>query len=211
MPSQNPRVDQLVVEGKNDRHVIWALCKHHDLPQTFEVESAEDGIESLLQSLPVRLKRPGIRRFGIVIDADEKPEQRWQAVRDRFDRAGYPHIPEQPTATGYVLDGYALRMGIWMMPNNSLTGNVEDFSRLLIHAQDPLLLSVEDTVAEIERQNIQRYRPAHRAKAILHTWLAWQDPPGMPMGTAITAKALNPDSPIATEFVGWLRRLFVDE
>jgi hypothetical protein len=27
-----------LVEGKNDRHVIWALCQQYQLPETFSVE-----------------------------------------------------------------------------------------------------------------------------------------------------------------------------
>ncbi|RLT43393.1 MAG: hypothetical protein DWI57_04410 [Chloroflexi bacterium] len=210
MLSQNPFVDQLLVEGKNDRHVIWALCKHYAVPQTFKVETIEDGIESLLRELSPRLKRPGMRKLGVVIDADENPTQRWQAVSNRLQQIGYLSIPKQPDTAGFVLDSLSLpRIGVWMMPNNALTGNIEDFSRLLIDSADPLILMAEETVAALEQRNMQRYRPAHRSKSLLHTWLAWQDPPGMPMGTALTAKALNPESPLAAQFVDWIQRLFV--
>ena len=32
-----PKPQQLLVEGKNDRHVIWALCEQYQLPETFSV------------------------------------------------------------------------------------------------------------------------------------------------------------------------------
>ncbi|WP_017747858.1 DUF3226 domain-containing protein [Scytonema hofmannii] len=84
---------QLVVEGKNDRHVIWALCEQHQLPETFSVEVpfAEDGqgIEVLLAELPIRLKQENLRTLGIVIDADRDLSARWQAVRQRFNENGY--------------------------------------------------------------------------------------------------------------------------
>ena len=59
MPKQiNPK--QLLVEGKNDRHVIWALCGIYQLPQTFSVEIAQErgteGIEALLSGLPARIE-----------------------------------------------------------------------------------------------------------------------------------------------------------
>jgi hypothetical protein len=50
--------------------------------------------------------------------------------------------------------------------------------------------------------------PKHCSKAFIHTWLAWQKDPGLPMGRAITAKALSADSAIAVSFVNWLNRLF---
>jgi hypothetical protein len=34
MPKR-PKPRQLLVEGKNDRHVIWALCNQYQLPETF--------------------------------------------------------------------------------------------------------------------------------------------------------------------------------
>ena len=47
-----------------------------------------------------------------------------------------------------------------------------------------------------------------KMKAILHAWLAWQEEPGCPYGTAIRAKYFGDDSPAATKFVAWFRRLF---
>ncbi len=40
-----PKPQQLLVVGKNERHVIWALCGQHQLPETFSVEvpMEEDG------------------------------------------------------------------------------------------------------------------------------------------------------------------------
>ena len=45
-------------------------------------------------------------------------------------------------------------------------------------------------------------------KAVLHTWLAWQEEPGLPYGTAIRARYFRHDSPVAECFVRWFRRVF---
>jgi hypothetical protein len=52
----------LLVEGKNDQHVIWALCARHELPDTFSVETPEDaeGIGAVLAGLQIRLVTPYI-------------------------------------------------------------------------------------------------------------------------------------------------------
>jgi hypothetical protein len=42
----------------------------------------------------------------------------------------------------------------------------------------------------------------------IHTWLAWQKRPGIPMGLAITAHYLDASAPAAQLFVRWIRRLF---
>jgi hypothetical protein len=49
---------------------------------------------------------------------------------------------------------------------------------------------------------------ARRRKAVLHAWLAWQPKPGLPYGTAITARYLGHDSPAALGFVEWFQRVF---
>ncbi|MEL6788555.1 MAG: DUF3226 domain-containing protein [Cyanobacteria bacterium J06607_15] len=48
-----------------------------------------------------------------------------------------------------------------------------------------------------------------KLKVFIHSWLALQKKPGMPMGQAITAKALAYDSAIAFQFISWLKNLFV--
>ena len=49
---------------------------------------------------------------------------------------------------------------------------------------------------------------APRCKHLSHTWLAWQETAGMPMGQAITARVLRHDCAIALTFVKWLQHLF---
>lgn len=51
-------------------------------------------------------------------------------------------------------------------------------------------------------------KPAPFEKANLHTWLAWQDEPGYPPGTALTRQLLDPHKETAAPFVKWFRNLF---
>jgi hypothetical protein len=46
-------------------------------------------------------------------------------------------------------------------------------------------------------------------KADIHTFLAWQARPGVPMGLAIGAKYLLADTPETQKFLTWARRLFL--
>jgi len=95
------------------------------------------------------------------------------------------------------------------MPNNRLPGMLEDFVRMLIPGGDALVPEAEGALSIIEGKRLRRYAPQYRPKAFIHTWLAWQEEPGKPMGLAITKKDLNPGSPQADVFVAWLRRLFL--
>ncbi|GAC1468243.1 MAG: hypothetical protein PVS3B1_23760 [Ktedonobacteraceae bacterium] len=42
----------------------------------------------------------------------------------------------------------------------------------------------------------------------LHTWLAWQEEPGTPMGQAITKRYVDASSPHALPLISWFRRVF---
>jgi len=201
----------LLVEGKNDQHVIWALCQQHQLPETFSVEipRSREGIEGLLDVLPVRLSARGLKALGVVVDADQDLLARWQALKDRLTARGHVDIPATPPASGWVSSQPELpRVGVWLMPDNQLPGMLEDFVRYLIPPDDALRPKAEAVLLEIEQAGLNRYKPVHRPKALIHSWLAWQENPGMPMGQAITAQVLHHNSPTANSFISWLKRLF---
>ena len=212
MPKK-PKPRQLLVEGKNDRHVIWALCNQYQLPETFSLvvpeEDGTEGIEALLAGLPARLDEPKLETLGIVVDADQDLAARWQALRDRLIASGYPNIPKVPPAQGWIdAPPDRPRVGVWLMPDNQLPGMLEDFVARLMLPDDALRPKAEAILQEIERDCLNCYTLVHRPKALIHTWLAWQETPGMPMGQAITARVLRHDSPVALSFVEWLRCLF---
>ncbi len=204
---------QLLVEGKNDRHVIWVLCLMYQLPETFSVEVANvsetEGIEALLNGLPLKLREKNLEILGIVVDADQDLAARWQAVKSRLRASGYQDIPETPPQLGFVhIEPELPKVGVWLMPNNQLPGMLEDFVKCFIPNDDRLLPKAELVLQEIEQANLNPYTLIHRPKALIHTWLAWQEKPGMPMGQAITARVLYYDSAPAIIFVEWLKRLF---
>ncbi|MCU0544737.1 MAG: hypothetical protein MUE44_21640 [Oscillatoriaceae cyanobacterium Prado104] len=210
-----PKPQQLLVEGKNDRHVIWALCQQYQLPETFSVEVPQEdgteGIEALLNGLPERLKAENLRTLGIVVDADRNLSARWQSIQYKLSSIGYRDLPQSPPPEGWVCpspDPYLPRVGVWLMPNNQLPGMLEDFVAYLIPDGDALLPKAEAILQEIEQAKLNRYTLIHHPKALIHTWLAWQKTPAMPMGQAITAQVLNSNCPIALIFLEWLKHLF---
>lgn len=215
-PKANPQ--QLLVEGKNDRHVIWALCQKYDVPETFSVEivvnddkrhQETQGIEELLASLPVKLDEENLRTLGIVIDADQNVAARWQAISNKLRDFGYQNIPQIPLEKGWIdIQPEKPKIGVWLMPDNKLPGMLEDFVAYLIPTEDQLKIKVAKILEEIESEKLNSYSLTHRQKVFIHTWLAWQEKPGMPMGQAITAKVLAHDSAIASTFVTWLNKLF---
>lgn len=202
-------VYQLLVEGKDDVKVIGALCAKHNLPDVINIETPKDeGIEALLRQLPVKFREENWRTLGIVVDADQDISARWQAIKDRLAANGYADIPPSPPLTGWISPILPKRVGVWLMPDNQLPGMLEDFAAFLIPTNDLLRPKADAVLQEIEQAGLNRYPKAHHPKALIHTWLAWQEPPGMPMGLAVTATALRHDAPTANAFVDWLKRLF---
>jgi hypothetical protein len=185
--------EYLLVEGNSDLQVIKALCGWHGLSEpAIEMPRRGGGIEALLESVPLRLREDRLRVLGIVVDADRPLFSRWQALRDRLRGSGYGSVSAALPATGWISDERDLpRVGVWMMPDNESPGMLEDFAARLIPAGDGLLARAEAVLQEIEDAGLNRYTPVHRSKALIHTWLAWQETPGQPLGQAITAEFGN--------------------
>ncbi len=200
----------LLVEGNDDEHVMKHVCGTRSVQRIDEIKP-QGNVEQLLENLPVRLKESDVKILGVVIDADTDLAARWQSLRDRLAEAGYRSIPADPLPDGTILDppaGTLLpRVGIWIMPNNQTKGILEDFLRFLIPEESRLFKHVQASVANIPNGE-RRFSQLAEPKAIVHTWLAWQKEPGKPLGTAITARYLDPDVEQVSILVSWLNRLF---
>ena len=210
--SRNDSTYRLLVEGKNDQHVIWNLAERLRLKETFEVV-AKESYQQLLEALPVVLKGTNVvERLGIVVDADESSVAHWQAIRNILLKSGfYSNLPEMLPVDGLIIepdDKEQLIVGVWIMPDNRLSGMMEDFVACMIPEGDLLLDKANATLKHLEENGLNRYKSMHHAKARIHTWLAWQDEPGMPMGTAITCRVLSTDKELCGRFVSWLCKLF---
>jgi hypothetical protein len=200
----------LLVEGTDDEHVLKHLCGQRQVPVIDEI-IPQGSIQRLLESFPVRLKESDIQVLGIVIDADTDIAARWNSVKDRLIAAGYPQVPEQPSPAGTILDSphsSALpRFGVWIMPNNQTRGILEDFLRFLVPVDSNLFSHVQSCVARIPASE-KRFSSFAEPKAIIHTWLAWQEYPGRPLGTAITARFLDANVVQVDVLIAWINRLF---
>ena len=204
---------KLLVEGNEDVHVILAFWNNAKLPEKFDIIDCHN-ITNLLDILKLRLTTPQThKRIGIVVDADTKISARWDAIRNRLDATGkYKCKNLQLPSDGLILnsiDPEYPTIGVWVMPNNNLPGMLEDFVVTLSEPGDPLMEKTDDVLRQLESEGIQKYKAVHRTKAKIHTYLAWQDEPGKPMGTSITAHVLNPNRPNGQLFLDWLKRLFL--
>ena len=126
----HPRV--LLVEGPDDKHVVIHLSERSGLAQNFWLSLRRKAKISCSIPLKWRSTYPGRTVLGIVLDANDDPNARWQALTDRLNRLrqedhfDLPELPEQPDPSGTIIEG-RLRIGIWLMPDNRSTGELEDF------------------------------------------------------------------------------------
>ena len=217
----------LMVEGRDDWFVIKNLLLAHAVKlversdQELEVTCndvtatvgysayGEGGIPELLKSLPVRLKQSGLDRLVVVVDADTDLSARWASVTDVLARAGAETPLGSPHAGG---TRFSIPSGptvdVWVMPDNSVAGMLEDFLRALVPKECSLLPQVDGFIASLPAAP-NRYREAHRAKAVIHTWLSIQDPPGRPLGQAVMNRMVDPFHEPGTVFVTWLKNALV--
>jgi hypothetical protein len=198
----------LVVEGPDDKHVMWAILKHHAFSPVFAIKD-EGGYEALRDRIGVRLK-PGtdLERFGIVVDADTEIQPRWESIKGALVKAGYQGVPDLPDSKGTIVEDEILpRVGVWIMPDNTVPGMLEDYMTFLIHENDGLLEHARKSMNEIPLAD-KRFSEIHQSKALIHTWLAWQETPGIPLGQAITRRFFDADRPAVVDFLNWLTRLF---
>ena len=201
-----------MVEGTDDENVLKHICGNRDIPHLDEVEkygSVEKLIESIEVRLPLLIEEDDA--IGVVIDADTEISDRWQSIRNRIIGVGYQNVPDQPDPDGTILDPpsgtYLPRLGVWIMPNNQTNGILEDFLHSLVPQPNTLFDHVRASVATIPAGE-RRFKQLYEPKAIIHTWLAWQEEPGWPFGTAISARFLDPSVPEVDVLAAWLKRLF---
>lgn len=201
----------LLVEGRDDEHVVKNICGRLELGMIDRIEPQE-GKDPLLDTLPVKLKESDLAVLGIILDADTDLDARWHALSDRLRAAGYDNIGGQPDPLGSVFyppeNSLLPRLGIWLMPNNQVPGILEDFLRFLVPPDDALLGHAEHAIDTLPQT---RFEALKRPKALMHTWLAWQDEPGKPFGQAITARYLDASLPAGAAFAEWLKRVFFDD
>ena len=214
MPQNEPLI--LRVEGKDDGHVIRNLLKRHNIDQTHvEIKWDEDtdentgGRDKLLAGMRTAVRTSVDQSVGFVLDADGKPEDRWNAVRDRLEDVGLA-LPLKIPVGGFV--GYSVsfraRVGVWLMPDNRRSGALEEFLSDLVNNEDAALIQLAETSTTSAKERGATFPESKRLKAILHTWLAWQQRPGVPYGLAITARYFSHNSPAALAFVEWFSHVF---
>ena len=196
----------MLVEGNDDFNVVWRIAEISDIPQ-FHILQAE-GIDNLLDRIENQINFPGRRALGILVDANDNPAARWQAVSARLAPLGIT-LPQTPDPAGTIIPAQddLPRIGVWLWPNNQSPGELEDFIISLIPQNDPVWPLSEEYIDNILAQQLNKFPQGKKSRAQVHAWLAAREDPRR-MGQAIQYGDLNPNAPPLAAFATWLARLF---
>ena len=118
-------------------------------------------------------------------------------------------VPADPDPSGTIIEGNSdvgrPRVGVWLMPDNTLPGELEDFVARMIPEDDPVWPLSRAYIEGIP-ERYRKFTPAKTRRAEVHAWLAARERPRL-MGLAIGAQDLDVDAAVCRSFVDWLRRL----
>jgi len=207
---------RLLVEGRDDMHSVIHLMADHIQPRPNREEAWPvdikdcNGIDGILNATIVgaELKASDLKILGVIIDADADPNARWASFRSIY-RRHFPEIPEALPPGGLITENDRdIRLGFWLMPDCSSSGMLETFLKDLVRDSAKPLWDHAVASFEQARSLNAPCDPAHSDKARVHTWLAWQEPPGQTFGIALRSRTLDPKSPAAAAFVTWFKQLY---
>jgi hypothetical protein len=213
---------KLIVEGEQDKRVIPQLMAANGVtwprgkePVYIESYGSDGFINN--KKISARLKASGLTHLGLIIDADENPKDRWQSIRNACLKVeeiqkSIDNLPEQMPETGLIINipngTEFIKFGIWMMPDNENRGMLETFLAYMIKDEsDPLWQYAQEVVTEAKTKGA-KFIDEHIDKARIHSWLAWQNPPGTQLHDAVKFKILDPEHPKAQAFVKWFKDLY---
>lgn len=197
----------LLVEGSDDENVIDSLKNAVGLDFNFDVEPGPT-FSGVINRVRGYWQSPGLRALGMIVDADEDFTSQWSAIRESL--RSFPvmlDLPDRPEAGGTIIPG-GPRLGIWVMPDNGSSGELEDFIYRMIPQPDPIWPMAEKYIDSIP--DVHRKFPEHKSlRAKVHAWMATRNRP-RPIWSGIEEGDLELESN-SEAFLRWLRLLFSDD
>ncbi len=216
--------NHLFVEGVDDRAFVDSILRQHGFSKSrlaiegkFAVESRGrclqihvcGGFDKIAPKLKEEYRPDEMDAIAIVADMDAHSEHRWQSIAGTLARAefDYQGLPGALPSEGLVhRQPGSPTLGVWLMPDNVSEGMTETFAGRLLPADEPAWIHATDVVRTLP-DSVRKFRADRdHEKALLHTWLAWQEEPGCRTGAAVTKRFLLADTEPAFRFMGWINR-----
>jgi len=214
---------KLLVEGEADRDFFKACLREAGIVEQVWVGPPIDfsdkkyGKGNALHILPKLIEGladGSSKRLAIIVDADY-PEtdlgflKTWKKIALILRNSGYnlpDNLPKSPA--GFIFphtDGLP-DFGLWIMPNNSTDGSLEDFIKAsIMNAEKPLL---SHAIKIVEKLPTRKFKDIHLRKAEIATWMAWQTMPGQSLDGAVGGQLLDFQTGQAKQFLDWLKNVY---
>lgn len=211
----------LLVEGVADINFYSSFCRESFARYIkvmtpsgagARVDSKTNAIH-VLPTLLSQLDDGSIDNLGIVVDADYKEEHglgfanTLDKIREKVVAHGFS-VETQRQEGGFLFqhpDGLP-PFGAWIMPDNRSDGMLEDFLQKSVDENQKALHNHATTIVNGLREPL--FKPIHRAKAEVATWLSWQKMPGAKVESTVGDRLINLASPECQAFDLWLRAVF---
>lgn len=204
---------RVIVEGEIDRQIVLRLLLDGNCGFSTDeilVEPA-DGRDNLVKTIHGGLtgaqfdSNSANAAVGIVVDADDDLVAIWKRITSELVRAGVC-VPASsnpdPKGSIFLRQRPRLKVGVWIMPDNVRTGELEDFVACMVpegNADWPL---AREYVHSTERKF-----GAKVTRAEVWAWIATRESPSR-FDEAIKNGDLHTDGDLCQTFIAWLNRLF---
>ena len=222
-PCKSDDESLLLVEGRNDCNAIFHLVRlRYGADPAFGIFDCESD-DGVLTQFGARLVQPNPKQkiLGLILDADiegstevDAIQRRWAQLKDRIG-ADYDFPNDFPEA-GLIIEprpgrravGTLPRIGVWLMPNNRAFGMFEDLLLESLGTREKEYTS--GVVKQAKTDQVALYNDSHLSKAVIRTYMAWQEPPDVQyLGLAIQKGHFRNIEAACAQFLDWLGRLFV--
>jgi len=215
---------RLIVEG-NDAIVLSNIFQKRKIappkgyknPQKFKKEFVKvaGGFSKVETVLIEELQSPQVSNIGIIVDANTVgAEARFLTLKKIIEDTLKITFSEDAILTkdgfgSQLLDN--LFVGIWIMPDNQNNGYLEHFVSGLVPTENQVWKFANEKVDELMTTDFCEFSEIKKQKALVHTYLAWKESPGLPTGTAVKANYFDVSLPLSNGLIQWIEKTFVLE
>lgn len=212
----------LIVEGESDKSFFDEFCREYNLdsnvtiapPKSLEAgtHNSKQGVINILPTYLRQLADGQLEKLGVVVDADNiEHGSGFSATLSVFSEIvsefGFV-APEAVAGEGMLFkhnDGLA-DFGLWIMPNNAGDGMLEHWISQCIAGEEQELYRLATTT--VGGLPSPKFRPVHKIKAEIATWLAWQEKPGAGLYYAVRSSLFNERAPLHSALLKWLEHVY---
>ncbi len=214
----------LIIEGQDSWVLAELWGKHLPNPKGYptkeilkqkEFFKPANGYANVPRLVSATLKIEGLTNLGIIVDANEiGVGSRWDAIKNRLsEKFGKEVLANlSPKSGGVVIrkEGVPLTVGVWIMPDNESYGYLEHFLENMLppDGKTELWDYIRMTLKDLQSQKFCEFEEKAYQKALVRTWLAWQQEPGLSFGTALTKGYFNPNAESVKPFLEWISNTF---